>query len=129
MPLVQAASAWKDKYSQRFVCAPDAPQTDTDDKHEALTAKLVMREDSREFVSGMRALALYNFCMSTICRADEARSKLLCQQLIFDYPPVPDTVGSQQDLQCSIFSMTSGKTNAGDTKEYRVAGRHNNVRF
>ena len=72
----------------------------------------------------MRALALYNFCMSTICRADEARSKLLCQQLIFCYALVPNTIGScQQDLQYSIFSMTSGKTNAGDTKEYRVAGR------
>lgn len=90
--------------------------------------ELICRADAREFVSGMRAAALYNMCMSTISRADEARSKLICQQLIFDYPPVPDAIGSQQMLQASCFSMVSGKTNAGDTKEYRVAARHLNVR-
>ena len=106
----------------------DAPQLDPDEKHLDLVDHLIKRADKREFTSGMRALALHNFCSSTFSRADEARSKLICQQVPFDYPPVPDTIGCQQPLQTVLLSMVSGKTNAGDTKEYRVAPRHKDVR-
>ena len=110
----------------------DMPRLHTDatwvDQMDALIAN---RRTKPEAIAGLRVLAMHHHAMSTLARADECRGKRICQMGIFDYPPAGDkhSPGSRQDLQATMFAINFGKLNSGDTADYRITGRHKDVRI
>lgn len=107
----------------------DAPQLVTEDEMLALATVYLDTENKRSLVSGIRELAIDRHTLSTFSRGDEARGKLICGQIPFDYPLAAEREPgvSMQPLWTTAFSMDHGKRNAGNHKDYQVAPRHVNV--
>ena len=107
-----------------------APQAIDDTQHMGIVRSHICKDSKRQFIVGMRGLAMHNMLIATWARSDEVRSKKICQQIPFNYPwPTDDRgyTGSKQSLQTTIYSLSAGKCMDGDGKDYQTAARHTNV--
>ena len=95
----------------------------------AMVENWVDRSNVRDFVSGVRTLALHNNAYSTMSRPDEARLRRACQAVPWILSAAPDTSGCKQPLLGILYSRDTGKRNAGDDRDYQAAARHRNVRI
>lgn len=108
----------------------DAPTLIEESQHMSLLESHLVKDNKRAYVAGMRDVAMHNHAMSTMGRSDEGRQKKVCSQVLLNYPIPEDDLaynGSKQLLQTTIFSMSAGKTNDGESKDYQAAARHSNV--